>query len=194
MTVIFFKNLFSSPSPVFTLFFFFFPIMTITLTNNKGKPPYWQDFVGIVCLLVINSTINFIQENNVGNDAVALMAGLAPKTKVLRNGKWSEEEETILVSGDIISTKLRDIVLVDARLLKGDPLKIDQSALTRESLPVTKNPRDVRLLGFNLQAGKATYPVDSTNQVGHFQKVLNAIGNFCIYSIVVGPFQFSFVR
>ncbi|KAK8681510.1 hypothetical protein V6N13_053912 [Hibiscus sabdariffa] len=116
--------------------------MTITLANGKGKPPYWQDFVGIVCLLVINSTINFIEENNVGNAAVALMAGLAPKTKVLRNGKWSEEEETIFVLGDIISTKLRDIVLVNARLLKGDPLKIDQFALTGKSLTVTKNPGD----------------------------------------------------
>ncbi|KAK8601995.1 hypothetical protein V6N13_058340 [Hibiscus sabdariffa] len=75
------------------------------------------------------------------------MAGLAPKTKVLRNGKWSEEEATILIPRDIISIKLADIITVDARLLEGDLLKIDQSALTGESLPVTKNPED------NLQAG-----------------------------------------
>ncbi|KAF2550166.1 hypothetical protein F2Q68_00033576 [Brassica cretica] len=47
------------------------------------KPPDWQDFVGIICLLVINSTISFIEENNAGNAAAALMAGLAPKTKIL---------------------------------------------------------------------------------------------------------------
>ncbi|KAK7828841.1 atpase 8 [Quercus suber] len=46
-----------------------------------GKPPDWQDFVGIVVLLLINSTISFIEENNAGNAAAALMAGLAPKTK-----------------------------------------------------------------------------------------------------------------
>ncbi|KAK2358754.1 plasma membrane ATPase [Trifolium repens] len=110
-------------------------LMAIGLANGDGKPPDWQDFVGIVCLLVINSTISFIEENNAGNAAAALMAGLAPKTKVLRDGKWSEQEAAILVPGDIISIKLGDIVPADARLLDGDPLKIDQSALTGESLP-----------------------------------------------------------
>ncbi|GER52027.1 plasma membrane ATPase [Striga asiatica] len=56
-------------------------LMAIVLANGGGKPPDWQDFVGIVCLLVINSTISFIEENNAGNAAAALMAGLAPKTK-----------------------------------------------------------------------------------------------------------------
>lgn len=57
-------------------------IMAIALANGGGRPPDWQDFVGIICLLVINSTISFIEENNAGNAAAALMAGLAPKTKV----------------------------------------------------------------------------------------------------------------
>lgn len=59
--------------------------MAIALANGGGQGPDWQDFVGIVCLLVINSTISFIEENNAGNAAAALMAGLAPKTKVPRN-------------------------------------------------------------------------------------------------------------
>ncbi|KAF2552125.1 hypothetical protein F2Q68_00037626 [Brassica cretica] len=58
-------------------------IMAIALANGDGRPPDWQDFVGIICLLVINSTISFIEENNAGNAAAALMAGLAPKTKVI---------------------------------------------------------------------------------------------------------------
>ncbi|KAL5549237.1 hypothetical protein UlMin_004468 [Ulmus minor] len=177
-------------------------IMAIALANGGGQPPDWQDFVGIVCLLVINSTISFIEENNAGNAAAALMAGLAPKTKVLRDGKWTEEEAAILVPGDIISIKLGDIVPADARLLEGDPLKIDQSALTGESLPVTRNPGDevfsgstckqgeieavVIATGVHTFFGKAAHLVDSTNQVGHFQKVLTAIGNFCICSIAIG--------
>ncbi|RRT35333.1 hypothetical protein B296_00052036 [Ensete ventricosum] len=48
-----------------------------------GEPPDWQDFIGIVVLLIINSTISFIEENNAGNAAAALMAGLAPKTKII---------------------------------------------------------------------------------------------------------------
>ncbi|KAH0935832.1 hypothetical protein HID58_012949 [Brassica napus] len=49
-------------------------IMAIALANGDGRPPDWQDFVGIICLLVINSTISFIEENNAGNAAAALMA------------------------------------------------------------------------------------------------------------------------
>ncbi|KAG0482155.1 hypothetical protein HPP92_010239 [Vanilla planifolia] len=168
----------------------------------RGKNPDWQDFVGIVVLLVINSTISFIEENNAGNAAAALMARLAPKTKVLRDGRWVEEDAAILVPGDIISIKLGDIIPADARLLEGDPLKIDQSALTGESLPVTRNPGDevfsgstckqgeieavVIATGVHTFFGKAAHLVDSTNQVGHFQKVLTAIGNFCICSIAIG--------
>lgn len=92
----------------------------------QGKPPDWQDFIGIICLLVINSTISFIEENNAGNAAAALMARLAPKTKVLRDGQWGERDAVILVPGDIVSIKLGDIIPADARLLEGDPLKIDQ--------------------------------------------------------------------
>ncbi|MED6160522.1 ATPase 8, plasma membrane-type [Stylosanthes scabra] len=177
-------------------------IMAIVLANGGGKPPDWQDFTGITVLLIINSTISFIEENNAGNAAAALMAGLAPMTKVLRDGKWSEEEAEILVPGDVISIKLGDIVPADARLLEGDPLKIDQAALTGESLPVTRNPGDavysgstckqgeieavVIATGVHTFFGKAAHLVDSTNNVGHFQMVLTAIGNFCICSIAVG--------
>ncbi|XP_062086901.1 ATPase 9, plasma membrane-type [Humulus lupulus] len=177
-------------------------IMAIALANGGGKPPDWQDFVGIVSLLFINSAISFIEENNAGNAAAALMAGLAPKTKVLRDGRWGEQEAAILVPGDVISIKLGDIVPADARLLEGDPLKIDQSALTGESLPVTRNAGDevfsgstvkqgeieavVIATGVHTFFGKAAHLVDSTNQVGHFQKVLTAIGNFCICSIALG--------
>jgi H+-transporting ATPase len=121
---------------------------------------------------------------------------------VLRDGRWSEQEAVILVPGDIISIKLGDIIPADARLLDGDPLKIDQSALTGESMPATKKPGDevfsgstckqgeieavVIATGVHTFFGKAAHLVDSTNNVGHFQKVLTAIGNFCIVSIAIG--------
>ncbi|KAL6124507.1 hypothetical protein ACLB2K_077019 [Fragaria x ananassa] len=143
-------------------------IIAIVFTQGGKKDADYHDFVGIIVLLIINSTISFIEENNAGNAAAALMARLAPKAKVLRDGKWSEEDAAILVPGDIISIKLGDIVPADARLLlEGDPLKIDQSALTGESLP-------------------AAHLVENTTHVGHFQQVLTSIGNFCICSIAVG--------
>ncbi|KAH9713956.1 ATPase 10 plasma membrane-type [Citrus sinensis] len=179
-------------------------VMAIVLANGGGQGPDWQDFVGIVCLLLINSTISFIEENNAGNAAAALMAHLAPKTKVLREGQWKEQDAAVLVPGDIISIKLGDIIPADARLLEGDPLKIDQasSALTGESLPVTKKTADevfsgstckhgeieavVIATGVHSFFGKAAHLVDSTEVVGHFQQVLTSIGNFCICSIAVG--------
>ncbi|KAG8653726.1 plasma membrane ATPase 1 isoform X1 [Manihot esculenta] len=177
-------------------------VMAIALAHGGGKSPDYHDFVGIVILLIINSTISFIEENNAGNAAAALMARLAPKAKVLRDRKWSEEDASVLVPGDIISIKLGDIIPADARLLEGDPLKIDQSALTGESLPVTKNPGDgvysgstckqgeieavVIATGVHTFFGKAAHLVENTTHVGHFQKVLTAIGNFCICSIALG--------
>ncbi|KAK6162642.1 hypothetical protein DH2020_002483 [Rehmannia glutinosa] len=177
-------------------------IMAIALAHGGHKPSDVPDFIGIIILLVINSTISFVEENNAGNAAAALMARLAPKAKVLRDGKWSEEEAAILVPGDIISIKLGDIIPADARLLEGDPLKIDQSALTGESLPVTKNPGAgvysgstckqgeieavVIATGVHTFFGKAAHLVENTTHVGHFQKVLTSIGNFCICSIAVG--------
>ncbi|KAL3516864.1 hypothetical protein ACH5RR_023766 [Cinchona calisaya] len=177
-------------------------VMAIALANGGSKGPDVQDFVGILLLLIINSIISFIEENNAGNAAAALMARLAPKAKVLRDGKWSEEDASVLVPGDIVSIKLGDIIPADARLLEGDPLKIDQSALTGESLPVTKNPGDgvysgstckqgeidavVIATGVHTFFGKAAHLVENTTHVGHFQQVLTAIGNFCICSIAVG--------
>ena len=49
----------------------------------------------------------------------------------MRDGRWSEEGAAELVPGDIISIKLGDIVPADARLLEGDPLKIDQVIINK---------------------------------------------------------------
>ncbi|BAF08573.2 Os02g0313900, partial [Oryza sativa Japonica Group] len=48
----------------------------------SGKLPGWQDFVGIITLLIMNSTISFIEENNAGNATATLMGRLAPRAKV----------------------------------------------------------------------------------------------------------------
>ncbi|KAL0755035.1 hypothetical protein Bca101_092703 [Brassica carinata] len=177
-------------------------LIAIALANSESQGPDWEDFVGIVCLLLINATISFFEENNAGNAAAALMARLALKTRVLRDGQWQEQDASILVPGDIISIKLGDIIPADSRLLDGDPLKIDQSVLTGESLPVTKKKGEqvfsgstckqgeieavVIATGSSTFFGKTACLVDSTDVTGHLQQVLTSIGNFCICSIAVG--------
>jgi magnesium-transporting ATPase (P-type) len=68
---------------VFSPVFFILALITVLCEIHlQGKPPDWEDFLGILVLLLVNSTISFIEENNAGNAAAALMAHLAPKTKV----------------------------------------------------------------------------------------------------------------
>jgi len=67
-------------------------LVAIALSNGQGRPPDWQDFVGIVLLLLINSTIGFVEERNAGNAVKALMDSLAPKARVKRGGAWKEIE------------------------------------------------------------------------------------------------------
>ena len=110
-------------------------LVAIVLSNGEHEPPDWEDFVGIVLLLFINSAIGFYEERNAGNAVKALMDSLAPKAKVKRNGSWREIESSDLVPGDMISFKIGDIVPADCRLVEAINVSIDQAALTGESLP-----------------------------------------------------------
>ncbi len=117
-------------------------LVAIVVSNGEGMPPDWEDFIGIVLLLFINSTIGFYEEHNAGNAVKALMDSLAPKAKVRRDGSWSEIESAILVPGDMISFKIGDIVPADCRLIEAVNISIDQAALTGESLPQSKKVGD----------------------------------------------------
>ena len=117
-------------------------LVAIALSNGEHRPPDWEDFVGIVCLLFANSGIGFYEERNAGNAVKALMDSLAPKAKVKRGGNWSEIESADLVPGDMISFKIGDIVPADCRLTEAINVSIDQAALTGESLPQSKKVGD----------------------------------------------------
>lgn len=117
-------------------------LVAIALSNGEGRAPDWQDFVGIVLLLFINSAIGFYEERNAGNAVKALMDSLAPKARVRRDGKWREVDSAELVPGDMIAFKIGDIVPADCRLSEAINVSIDQAALTGESLPSSKKLGD----------------------------------------------------
>jgi len=199
-------------------------IVAIALSNGGDEPPDWPDFVGILLLLLINATIGYIEKYRAGNAVKALMESLAPECRVKRNnGSWSTIEATQLVPGDIIAIKLGNVVPADARIISspGGVLSIDQAALTGESLPVNKKIGDVILssttckqgeceavvisTGKNTQFGRAAQIVGgSKDEMGHLQRILAKIGNFCIVCIgifiiaeiiVMYPgFQYSYRR
>ena len=95
---------------------------------------HWPDFFIILVLLLANATIGFWEEREAGNAIDALKARLAIKARVKRDGKWVTPPAKDLVPGDAIRLRLGDIVPADARLLDGDEISVDQSALTGESL------------------------------------------------------------
>lgn len=175
-------------------------LVAIALSNGGGQPPDWEDFVGIVLLLFINSAIGFYEERNAGNAVKALMDSLAPKAKVRRNGQWQEIESADLVPGDMISFKIGDIVPADCRLTEAINVSIDQAALTGESLPQSKKDGDQCFSGSTCKQGEAEGVVICTgantffgraaslvgqddDSTGHLQKILAQIGSFCLVSI-----------
>ena len=106
----------------------------------SGVLEHWPDFFIILVLLLANAGIGFWEEHQAGKAIDALKAELAIKARVMRDGEWITPPARELVPGDVIRLRLGDIVPADARLLEGDPVEVDQSALTGESLPATRGP------------------------------------------------------
>ncbi|MCG6909446.1 MAG: HAD-IC family P-type ATPase, partial [Deltaproteobacteria bacterium] len=103
---------------------------------------HWVDFGIIVILLFFNAAIGFWQEHQAGNAIAALKNKLALKSRVRREGAWQEIDARQLVPGDIIRLRAGDVVPADAKLIEGEYLSVDQSALTGESLPAGKEQGD----------------------------------------------------
>lgn len=162
----------------------------------SGLVKHWPDFFIILVLLVANAVVAFWEEHQAGNAIAALKAKLAIKARVKRDGQWIAPEARDLVPGDVIRVRLGDIVPADARLLDGDPVEVDQSALTGESLPATRKSGDVvfsgsiiRLgeiealvyaTGANTYFGKTAQLVQETRTDSHFQRAVLNIGNYLI--------------
>ncbi|MGB8495660.1 MAG: plasma-membrane proton-efflux P-type ATPase [Candidatus Acidiferrum sp.] len=157
---------------------------------------HWLDFFIILLLLCSNAVVGFWEEHQAGNAIAALKAKLAIKAKVKRDGKWITPSARELVPGDVIRVRLGDIVPADARLLEGDPVEVDQSALTGESLPATRKPGEavfsgsiirqgeidamVYATGENTYFGKTAQLVQEAHTVSHFQRAVLKIGDYLI--------------
>ena len=157
---------------------------------------HWPDFFIILVLLFSNAIVGFWEERQAGNAIAALKAKLAINARVKRDGKWVTPPARELVPGDVIRMRLGDIVPADARLLPGDEISVDQSALTGESLPATRKAGQavfsgsiirrgeidalVYATGPNTYFGKTAKLVEKAHTVSHFQKAVLKIGNYLI--------------
>ncbi len=131
---------------------------------------HWPDFYIILVLLLTNAVVGFWEEYQAGNAIDALKSELAIKTRVRRDGKWMSLKARELVPGDVIHVSIGDIVPADARLLKGDPVEVDQSALTGESLPVERKSDDAIFSGSIIRQGEIDAMVYATGQNTYFGK------------------------
>jgi H+-transporting ATPase len=157
---------------------------------------HWPDFGIILLLLLANAVVGFWEERQAGDAIAALKAKLAIKARVKRDGKWINPAARALVPGDVIRLRLGDIVPADARLLDGDSIEVDQSALTGESLPATRKSGDavfsgsivrqgesgalVYATGTKTYFGKTAQLVQQAHTVSHFQRAVLKIGNYLI--------------
>lgn len=156
----------------------------------------WTDLGIILVLLVANACVGFWEEYQAGNAIAALKARLALQARVRRDGTWRTVPARELVPGDLIRVRIGDIVPADATLMADDPVEVDQSALTGESLPVEHHRGElvysgsiirqgesnalVSATGSETYFGKTARLVEAAQTVSHFQRAVLKIGDYLI--------------
>jgi H+-transporting ATPase len=156
----------------------------------------WDDLAIILTLLLVNAAVGFWEEYQSGNAVAALKSHLAPQARALRDGVWAPLPARELVPGDVIRLRMGDIVPADVRLLDDAALELDQSALTGESLTVSRGPAESALSGSIVRRGEGTSRVTaigpktylgrtaqlvaSAQPVSHLQRAILRIGDTLI--------------
>lgn len=151
----------------------------------------FADVIIIMAVVVINSVLGVYQESKAEKAIEALQAISAATSKVMRDGKIQEIKSEDLVVGDIIILDAGDSIPADARLLESASLKIEEAALTGESVPVDKminalhlgHHKDIPLgdrknmvyMGSAVVYGRGTATVVATGMATEMGKIAEAI-------------------
>lgn len=152
----------------------------------------WLDAGVIVAILVLNAIMGVVQEGRAGKALAALKKMAVPVTTVIRDGRVHRIPSTELVPGDIVQLQAGDLVPADVRLIETINMKIDESALTGESVAVEKSAEAVldesasvgdrvnsAYLGTVVTYGRGAGIVTSTGmntEIGKIAKMVAAIG------------------
>lgn len=96
------------------------------------------DAIAIMAIVIINAFLGFFQERRAEKSLQALKELSAPQVNVKRNGEWMKIPSKDIVVGDVLKFSSGDRIGADLRLIEANSLEIEESALTGESLPVSK--------------------------------------------------------
>jgi len=152
----------------------------------------FADVIIILAVVIINAVLGVYQESKAEKAIEALQEMSAATSKVMRDGKVQIVRSEDLVVGDVILLEAGDAVPADARILESASLKIEEAALTGESVPVTKfidiinlkeNEKDVPLgdrknmmyMGSTVVYGRGTAVVTATGMDTEMGKIADAL-------------------
>lgn len=124
------------------------------LTGMLAGESEWAEVIIILVVVFMNAVLGVIQESKAEDAIEALQTMTAATCKVLRDGKMSVIHSDTLVPGDIVLLEAGDAVPADGRMIENASLKIEEAALTGESVPVNKT---LETLG--LTAGQEDIPL-----------------------------------
>ncbi|WP_431237187.1 plasma-membrane proton-efflux P-type ATPase [Mycolicibacterium aichiense] len=157
---------------------------------------HWADALIIGILLILNGLVAFLEEHQAAGAIAALKEGLATSARVRRDGSWVTVAVSELVPGDVVRVRLGDVIPADLRVLDDVSVQVDQSALTGESLAVTRGRGEPLYSGSVLVRGEADAVVYATGAssyfgrtaalvqtagtVSHFQRAVLRIGHYLI--------------
>lgn len=115
------------------------------ITGFIQGEPEWADAAIILSVVILNSVLGVVQEAKSEQALEALQEMSAAQSKVIRDGKMSHMPSSELVPGDVVLLEAGDSVPADCRVLESASMKIEEAALTGESVPVEKHADAIAL-------------------------------------------------
>ncbi len=117
----------------------FMVIVLLAATLIAGLLGEFVDAIAIMFIVMINGFIGFFQEQKAENSLEKLKELSAPMANVMRNERWEKVSSRDVVVGDIVKINSGDRIPADLRIVTSNGMETEESALTGESLPVSKH-------------------------------------------------------
>ncbi|WP_249869839.1 calcium-translocating P-type ATPase, SERCA-type [Oceanobacillus saliphilus] len=129
----------------------FMVIVLLAATLIAGLLGEYIDAIAIMIIVFINGFIGFFQEQKAENSLEKLKELSAPMANVFRDKQWGKVTSREVVVGDIVKINSGDRIPADIRIVKSNSMETEESALTGESLPVSKHATAIKMDNLDVQ-------------------------------------------